>query len=234
MQRRTLLLTLLLTFSLTSLHCGSGEAEDTADATSTAASSQDGWTTLFNGNDLEGWYNPYDWGEARVENGEVRLQADEKFFLVTEDTYDDFILEAEVKLPDTSSNSGIMFRANVDSNRVYGYQAEADPTARQWAGGLYDEGRRGWLHPTEGDEQAGQQFRETAGTAFNPTEWNQYRIRAEGDTLQISVNDTQTTRYVDSLDSEGHIGIQHHGEEGKVYRFRNIRVKELNDGSGMN
>ena len=29
------------------------------------------------------------------------------------------------------------------------------------------------------------------------------------------------------MDSQGYIGIQHHGERGKVYRFRNLRIKEL-------
>ena len=208
----------LLVLSLLLAHCASSQE----------SSSEGDWTPLFNGENLEGWHNPYDWGEAWVENGEVRLRADDKFFLVTDEQYRDFVLEAELKLPDRESNSGIMFRANQEPNRVYGYQAEADPSDRRWAGGLYDEGRRGWLYPAKGDEEAGERFRNTVGQAFNPDEWNQYRIRAVGDTLQISVNGTQTTQYVDSEDREGHIAIQHHGEEGKVYRFRNIRIREIN------
>ena len=34
-------------------------------------------------------------------------------------------------------------------------------------------------------------------------------------------------RHFDDLDSEGYIAIQHHGEKGQVYRFRNLRIKEL-------
>ncbi len=187
----------------------------------------DDWTALFNGEDLSGWTNPYDWGEAWVEDGEIRLRADEKFFLVTERTFDDFVFEGEVRLPDRESNSGFMFRANVEPNRVYGYQAEVDPTDRAWSGGLYDEGRRGWLHPADGDEAAAEAFREGPGRAFDPDRWNTYRIRAEGDSLQIWVNGTRTTAYRDTLDREGVIGIQHHGEDGKVYRFRNLRIRSL-------
>jgi len=191
------------------------------------AMAEQDWTPLFNGKNLDGWTNPYDWGKAWVKDGEIHLQADEKFFLVTDTTFRDFIFEGDVRLPDRESNSGFMFRANVDTNRVYGYQAEVDPTDRAWAGGLYDEGRRGWLHPAEGDTAAGQAFRQNQGQAFNPDQWNTYRIRAEGDSLKIWVNGTLTTAYRDTLDREGVIGIQHHGEDGKVYRFRNLRVRRL-------
>ena len=188
------------------------------------------WTPLFDGETTEGWTNPYDWGTARVENGEIRLQADEKFFLVTEETYSDFVFEGEVQVPDRESNSGFMFRANVEPNRVYGYQAEVDPSDRAWSGGLYDEGRRGWLHPAEDDSVAGARFRKNKGDAFNPDGWTRYRIRAEEDSLKIWVNGTLTTAYRDAVDSEGVIGIQHHGEDGKVYRFRTLRVRRLNGG----
>ena len=197
-----------------------------ADSTSQDATSEE-WTRLFDEETLDGWTNPYDWGKARVENGEVRLAADDKFFLVTDTTYRDFVFEGEVKLPDRESNSGFMFRANVDTNRVYGYQAEVDPTDRAWSGGLYDEGRRGWLYPPEGDSVAGVTFREEHGDAFEPTGWNRYRVRAVGDSLEIWINGEQTTAVRDTMDREGVVGLQHHGEDGKVYRFRNLRLRRL-------
>ena len=201
---------------------------DTGEAQDQDATSESDWTTLFNGENLDGWTNPYEWGEAWVEDEVIHLRADDKFFLVTEETYGDFVFEGEVRLPDRESNSGFMFRANVDTNRVYGYQAEVDPTDRAWAGGLYDEGRRGWIHPAEGDSAAGQAFREGPGQAFNPDQWNTYRIRAEGDSLKVWVNGTMTTAVRDTIDSEGVIGIQHHGEDGKIYRFRDLRIRPLN------
>ena len=183
------------------------------------------WITLFNGETLAGWYNPYDWGEAWVEDGEIRLRADKKFFLMTDSTFADFEFAGEVMLPDTASNSGFMFRANVEKNRVYGYQAEVDPKARRWAGGLYDEDRRGWLNPARDDSAAGESFRRGPGGAFDPRSWNRYRIVAVGDTLKIYVNGQLTTAYRDAMDRAGPIGIQHHGEEGKIYRFRNLRIR---------
>jgi len=36
-----------------------------------------------------------------------------------------------------------------------------------------------------------------------------------------------TTDIEDDADAEGVIGIQHHGEKGQTYKFRNLRIKEL-------
>jgi len=192
------------------------------------AKAQQGWVDLFDGKTFNGWTNPYEWGEFEVVDGAIQLKADDKFFLVTEKEYSDFIFEAEVKLPEGKSNSGFMFRCHVEPNKVYGYQAEVDPTARAWSGGLYDEGRRGWLNPKKpNDSPSGNAFREKTEGAFKRYDWNKYRIQAEDTRIRIWVNDVLCTDYTDDMDAEGHIGLQHHGEDGQIYKFRNIRIKEL-------
>lgn len=215
---------LILPLCLLLAACGDST---TTPAEQPAEASQAEWVPLFDGETLDGWQNPYDWGEAWVEEGEIRLLADRKFFLVTDREYSDFELQAEVMLPDDESNSGFMFRAHVEPNNVYGYQAEVDPTERGWSGGLYDEGRRQWLHPVREDTASVQAFRANAGDAYRHDGWNEYTIRAVGDSLTISLNGVQTTAYQDTVDASGYIGIQHHGEAGKTYRFRNLRIREL-------
>lgn len=186
------------------------------------------WVKLFDGETLDGWRNPYDHGEAKVVDGEIHLVADSKFFLVTEKKYSDFIFEAEVKLPEGKSNSGFMFRCHVEPNKVWGYQAEVDPSDRAWSGGLYDEARRGWLYPQKpNDSPSGDAFREKTKGALKRYGWNKYRIHAEDDRLRIYVNGVLCTDYNDDKDDEGYIGVQHHGEDGQVYKFRNIQIKEL-------
>ncbi|MBM4024771.1 MAG: DUF1080 domain-containing protein [Planctomycetes bacterium] len=185
------------------------------------------WIPLFDGQTLTGWTNPYDWGKAWVENGEILLQADKKFFLVTEKRCRDFVFEGEVKMPEGKSNSGFMFRCHVQPNRVFGYQAEVDPSDRQWSGGLYDEGRRGWLHPIQKAPNSTKAFVARTKGAFQREGWNRYRIHCVGPSIRIYVNDVLTTDYVDTMDREGHLAIQHHGEKGQIYRFRNLRVREL-------
>lgn len=200
---------------------------------------KNGWTILFNGEDLAGWNNPFDYGEASVVDGEIHLVANKKFFLCTKDKYRDFTLVGEVKLPEGQSNSGFMFRCHVEPNKVYGYQAEVDGSDRRWSGGLYDEGRRGWIWPSqagrtkvdkflehEKESQARFATPEVAG-ALKRNDWNKYEITCRGDRITIKVNGVVTTQFADDTDAEGYIAIQHHGEDGQVYRFRNLYLREL-------
>jgi len=199
----------------------------------------DEWTPLFNGKNLDGWHNPYEWGHAEVVDGEIHLTANKKFFLVTDKQYGDFILEGEVHLPEGKANSGFMFRCHEKTNKVFGYQAEVDGSDRRWSGGLYDEGRRGWLWPSstgrtkeksalEHEEESKAHFKQPeVRNALKRNDWNTYRITCKGNKLKIEVNGVVTTEYEDDTDAKGYIAIQHHGEKGQTYRFRNLRIQEL-------
>ncbi|TWT65774.1 family 78 glycoside hydrolase catalytic domain [Crateriforma conspicua] len=200
-----------------------------------------GYIPLFNGQDLTGWRNPYPHGEAKVVDGEIHLLADKKFFLVTEKTYSDFRLSVEIHLPEGPANSGVMFRCHVDdeaAKKVYGYQAECDGSDRRWSGGLYDESRRGWVWPSTAGRSTDQflqhadeskQFFATPRIrdALNRNGWNRYVITCVKDLIRIEVNGVETARFRDATDASGYIGIQHHGEKGQTYRFRNLFIKPL-------
>ncbi|MBT3198831.1 MAG: DUF1080 domain-containing protein [Phycisphaerales bacterium] len=186
------------------------------------------WTALFDGKTLNGWTNPYEWGKAAIVDGEIHLTTTKrKFFLTTAKQYADFIFEVEVKMPEGKSNSGFMFRCHRKPNKVFGYQAEVDPSDRKWSGGLYDEGRRGWLYPNKKKKETIAAFRKNAGETFKRNDWNKYRIECVGMSLKISVNGVMTTDFKDATDAQGYLALQHHGEKGKIYRFRNIRVKVI-------
>lgn len=198
----------------------------------------EGFTPLFNGDDLSGWENPYDHGETRVEDGEILLEANKKFFLVTKESFEDFCLTAEIKLPEGEANSGIMFRCHVEPNKVFGYQAECDGSPRRWSGGLYDEGRRSWIWPSQEGrseaqflthaEESQRHFKQKeVAEALDRDGWNRYVILCRGDLIEIYLNGVQTTSIHDGVDAAGRIGIQHHGEKGQTYRFRNILIKPI-------
>jgi hypothetical protein len=193
------------------------------------AQENDGFIPLFDGKSTSGWTNPYQWGEVKVVGGEIHLTGNQKFFLVTEKTYSDFIFEGEILLPEGKANSGFMFRAHSAPNKVFGYQAEVDGDAkRKWSGGLYDEGRRTWfISPIKGNKESEEAFRKRAGDSFKRNDWNTYRITCKGKSIQIEVNGVVTTDVQDDKDASGVIGIQHHGEKGQTYKFRNLRIKEL-------
>jgi hypothetical protein len=198
-----------------------------------------GFEPLFNNRNTDGWRNPYDFGEAKVVNREIHLTADKKFFLVTEKKYSDFVLFVEINLPEGQANSGVMFRCHVEPNKVYGYQAECDGSDRRWSAGLYDEGRRGWVWPSKKGRSKEKKFLEyeeesqahfakpEIRNALKRTGWNRYKIHCSGNQIKIELNGVVVTEIEDDTDAEGFIGIQHHGEKGQTYRFRNIFIKEL-------
>ena len=200
-----------------------------------------GYTPLFNGTDLRGWRNPYQHGEAKVVDGEIHLLGDQKFFLVTEQKYADFRLSVDIHLPEGSANSGVMFRCHVDENaekKVFGYQAECDGSDRRWSGGLFDEARRRWIWPsTKGrsldqflkhEKESKASFKTPAiANALDRNGWNRFVITCVKDAITIELNGVTTVRFRDATDARGFIGIQHHGEKGQTYRFRNLFIKEL-------
>jgi hypothetical protein len=217
--------------SLATLLCALALPAFAADAPAAA----DGFTPLFDGKTLSGWHNPYTWGKPEAVDGEIHLTADKKFFLLTEKSFRDFVFEGEVLLPKGTANSGFLFRTQIKDDpktkgkQAYGYQAEVDGDAgRNWSGGLYDEGRRMWfVSPIKGNAESIAAFKMRAGDTFKRDEWNAYRITCKGSHIKIEVNGVVTSEFDDSMDAAGPIGIQHHGEKGQTYKFRNLRIKEL-------
>jgi Domain of Unknown Function (DUF1080) len=227
MTTRTALSCLLLTTALPVM--GEEKSAPVAAPAPAVALAADGFVSLFDGKTMTGWSNPYEWGQIAVVDGEIHLTGEKKFFVITEKKYSDFVFEGDVHLPEGKANSGFMFRAHVEKNKVFGYQAEVDGDAkRKWSGGLYDEGRRMWFaSPIKGDAASEAAFRARAGEAFLRNGWNTYRITCQGSKLKIEVNGVTTSEVDDSMDASGVIAIQHHGEKGATYRFRNLRIKEL-------
>ena len=191
-------------------------------------SAQGDWESLFNGKNLKGWKKLNGAAEYRIEDGAIvgvsRVNTPNTF-LCTDKTYGDFILELSFKV-DEGLNSGVQFRSNSKpdyrNGQVHGYQYEIDPSARAWSGGIYDEGRRGWLYPMTKNP--------CAQKAFKPGEWNKLRIEAIGDRIRTWLNGVPTADILDNADAAGFIALQVHGignnaaMEGKTVRWKNIRI----------
>lgn len=137
-------------------------------------------------------------------------------FLVTERSFGDFVLELDVRA-ESSGNSGIQVRSHQrPEGAVYGYQIEIDPSARAWSGGLYDEGRRGWLADLDGDA--------AARAAFRADVWNRYRIECIGPSIRAWVDGVPTVDVFDFADAHGFIGLQVHGGQDVRVRWRDLRL----------
>jgi hypothetical protein len=191
---------------------------------------QSGWTSLFDGKTLHGWKRLAGTADYKVENGAIvgtTAFGSGNTFLVTEKEFGDFILEMDVRIDDTTSNSGVQVRSHYNpeghqgKGLVYGCQFEIDPSSRRWTGGIYDEGRRDWLYPASFDPD-GQD-------AFKVGQFNHIRIECVGPEMKTWINGTPVAYLVDTADHRGFIGLQVHaitkqefaGE--KVY-FKNIRI----------
>lgn len=206
--------------------------------------------SLFNGRDFSGWEGNLEF--FRIKDGAViagrltdRIPRNE--FLCTQERYEDFELQLQVKASQENVNGGIQIRSEriPSHHEVSGYQVDtgtigagvlrrmidedgakkahvpATGTANIW-GSLYDESRRNRFLAV-GDQQ-------TISDAVNPTQWNDFRIRCEGARIQIWVNNVQTvdfTETVATIPRRGIIGLQIHGGPAVEIAYRNIRLKKL-------
>lgn len=201
------------------------------------------FSRLFDGTSLKGWEQHSGSAEYRVENGVIigkTVPDTGNSFLCTTRKFGNFVLELEFKV-DPSMNSGIQFRSNYypqeteveingrkrkfPADRVHGYQYEIDPSPRAYTGGVYDEGRRGWLFDLKNNE--------AARKAFKPGDWNKARIECVGNSIKTFINEVPAADFSDNMTRQGVIALQVHGigkkkeAVGKEVMWRNIRIKEL-------
>ena len=216
------------------------------------------WTALFDGKSLNGWTQKGGKAKYSVEDGCIvgrTVPKTPNSFLCTKKHYSDFVLEYEYKC-DNRLNSGVQIRSNTyakevtkklengktrkfPAGRVHGYQVEIDPNNpdRMWSGGIYDEGRRGWLYPgLQGgnDDEAKVAFTKSGQKAYKPNQWNKVRVACKGDSIKTWLNGQARADFKDNLTAKGFIGLQVHGignkDElaGAQVQWRNLRIKVHN------
>lgn len=207
-----------------------------------AAENDDGWVTLFNGRNLDGWITGPD-NAWVVEEGVITLQREfdgrehNLDYLWTKETYGDFIFELEFKIPERA-NSGVFLRTPDLKDPVYtGIEVQvANSFGREE---LSSKGTAGAVY----DLQA-----PTANPIKPPGQWNRYRITCRGSRITIELNGKRVVqmdldrwtepnqnpdgtpnkfpRALKDFARAGHLGLQDHG---RAVWYRNLRVKRLGD-----
>ncbi len=209
---------------------------------------------LFDGTTLDAFEQHGGTAKYTIEDGVIvgtSVPKTSNSFLCTKKLYGDFILELDFKV-DPQLNSGVQFRSEffaeptevstgdgktrkVDADRVHGYQFEIDCNPQQnrwWAGGVYDEARRGWLFPGSkgGDPK---EFTNQGREITKQEDWNHLRVEAVGDSIKTYLNGELRTDFIDDLTPRGVIALQVHGvgndesKVGKQVRWRNLQIKDL-------
>ena len=212
-----------------------------------AAQEGGGWTALI-GDTLDDTWTQ-NGGDAKYDllDGVIvgtAVPSTPNSFLCTKRHYGDFELEFEFKASPTM-NSGVQIRSHahdeettyewkgktikVKPGRVHGYQVELENENRDrgWSGGIYDEGRRGWLF--NGADTAA--FAKQGKEVWKFGDWNHVRVRCEGDRIRTWLNGEPRSDFRDAMTPEGFIGLQVHsvkkGGEGAQVFWRNLRIREL-------
>ena len=247
MRRCPIFLSLTFLFLLLATNSAWGQAPLTAAGQlDLAALKAAGFEPLFNGNDLQGWSSLNGNGQFKVEAGTIvgfGENINANTFLCTQETFKYFELVFEFRFLDRAGNSGLMFRANQrpdkdgkpDPNgRVFGYQCEHDQNhSRSWTAGLYDEARRGWLFPRQGDKDAEQKFTAQGQELFRWDDWNVITVRCEGNHIESWLNGERRVDFVDQDEKDatyrGFIGLQVHNGPSCRVAWRNIYLKVLHE-----
>ncbi len=177
------------------------------------AGAETGWTTLFDGKNLDNWTQIGDANWQLEDDAVVATKG--RGFLVSKDAYRDFELRVEFWVND-SANSGVFIRAE-DPKQVTGktayevniFDRRPDPT--YGTGAIVNVAK---VNPMP----------KAAG------KWNTYDITAKGAELTAVLNGVKTAQGSDDKHKEGHIALQYGPgvpKEGGIVKFRKVEIRPL-------
>ena len=210
-----------------------------------AADGDDGFTAIFNGNDLSGWQGDQEFWSVRngAITGECTPEKQPKhntFCIWRDGEVDDFELKARFKI--VGGNSGIQFRsAELEDYVMSGYQADMDGN-NDWTGANYEERGRGILAKLGEKTVIGADGtvavvgavgdRTAIIAAIRKDDWNDCDIIAQGNHVVEKLNGVVSCEFTDNQPEKRvlHVllGLQMHaGFPHFVVQFKDIRLKRL-------
>ncbi|MGC4037174.1 MAG: DUF1080 domain-containing protein [Chitinophagaceae bacterium] len=215
------------------------------DTSATAASSGDGFVSMFDGKTLNGWKG--DTVYWRAENGEIigeetpdKQLKNNSFLIWTGGEPSDFEFKAEFKI-NAEGNSGVQYRSEELKDiplALKGYQADIDG-ANTYTGQNYEERGRGFLAMRGQivDLKAGQKPIVTGSLGSSDSlkalikvnDWNTIDIIAKGNHMKHFINGVLMSEATDydstAAKSKGVIGLQVHVMPAMKVEYRNLKIK---------
>ena len=190
-----------------------------------AADKDDGWRSLFNGKDLEGW-TPLGSAQWKVEDGVIVGgqfgDPTKAGLLTTNESFTDFELSLEFMIDEHGKyNSGVYLRNDKGTGGRTGYQVNIGRgAAEEYCGGVYTDH---WL--AKGDEK---------DAVRKVGEWNSMQILAKGAHIEVTLNGKKVVDFTDPAPpakflQNGVIGLQTYGAERHAgwVKFRNLKIKAM-------
>lgn len=185
---------------------------------------------LFDGKSLAGWEaieGDAKWwkvADGVITGGSLTEKVPHNTFLSTTDRFENFDLVLKIRIRGAGGfiNSGIQIRSVrvPKSSEMSGYQVDAGPG---WWGKLYDESRRNKVIGEPADAKA-------LAAAIKESDWNEYRIRAEGPSIRTWINGVPALDYREAdgkIPHDGHIGLQVHGGGKALVEVKDIAITIL-------
>ncbi len=199
----------------------------------TEAGADEGWQTLFNGKNFDGW--EYRGGSDEAPKFEVKdgaivgytlIPRNRTGFMATKEQFRDFELVFECRI-DEGLNSGVQVRST-PSGTVRGAQVEIQAGFSR-TGYIFGQGMGMWLSEDLPD----------SNDAFKSNEWNHFRVLVRGSNIKTWINGKHLADLThERVALEGVIALQVHGyprgsrrEQGSdkvlTVAWRNIKIREI-------
>ncbi|HEX4591562.1 MAG TPA: DUF1080 domain-containing protein, partial [Gemmataceae bacterium] len=193
-----------------------------------AGHGDDGFKSLFNGHDLEGFAGAVD--NYEVKDGAIVCKPHKGGNLYTKDEFGDCVVRMEYRLP-PAGNNGLLLRYPGKGDGAYSGMTEIqvlDDTSPQYAK----------LDPRQYNASAYGMVPANRGYLRPVGEWNFEEVTVKGPTIKVELNGTlildcdlsKVTQYKDNHPhpgkdrTRGHLAFAGHNDP---VAFRNFRVKPL-------
>ncbi len=187
-----------------------------------------GYHSIFNGHDFNGWAGPVD--NYEIKDGAIVCKPEKGGTIYTDETYADFATRMEILIP-PGANNGLAIRYPGEGDTAYAGMCELqvidneapdykDLDPRQYHGSAYGmvAAQRGYLRPQG--------------------QWNFQEVLVKGSTIRVELNGTpilnadlsKVSSYLDNKShpgktrTSGHFGFAGHNDP---VAFRNVRIKPL-------
>ena len=199
-----------------------------------------GWTTLFDGKNIHGMrgYKMDDipWTCWEIKDGELKTIPNQPTVdIITKEQYKDFELELEWKTS-PAGNSGIFHNATEENDWIWHSAPEMQV--------LDDEAHQNGQNPKTSAGALYDLIAPINKTLKPVGEFNRVKIKVQNNEVEYWINGSKIVEFVLASPelaalienskfktmpnftkaSQGHVGLQHHGEE--VW-YRNIRIRKL-------
>ncbi len=193
------------------------------------------WKPLFDGKSFEGWtFDTFDKAAPEtiwsIKDGVIHVAGKNKpnGVLRTTESYSDYELEFEWRWPDSGGNSGCLIHCsdprlmNVWPKSIE-VQLMKDNAGDFWIIGETIEVNPEQIAKSKKGKPSRRRLNLTDGSEKPMGEWNQMRVLAKGNSVEVYVNGTLVQKGWNASVSEGAICLQ--AERANV-QFRNIRIKQ--------